>query len=308
MNSFGILKLIQLTKLFTKLISSSSQSFDIFGIREGSKFGLQNLSSFWITEKGLYTKFGPAHCYKPCERLFEPRWPPALTIFRRRPRVPTVPRFSVPTCTAPSHSPISSALAPQRSLETLPLFISPLTILGFLVRTWSRHHPLLCALRRFWHRVPSPMGCHSAPQEPPKQLTLPHRAAPWAVPKVNQAPSSSKSEATTPVPAASGHGIAMAPCRTASPDRWTPHWPLWRHPRPHFCPIGIDSPLADRRCRHEGSLVSASPPHCPKWVPHLTGHPATITGQRLRLSPSPVSPVDCQPSWVLGRPISVHGE
>jgi hypothetical protein len=46
---------------------------------------------------------------------------------------------------------------------------------------------------------------------------------PRAVPKFNQAPSSSTSKAASPVPAATGHGIASAPHRRASPDHWTPH-------------------------------------------------------------------------------------
>jgi hypothetical protein len=114
---------------------------------------------------------------------------------------------------------------------------------------------------------------------------------PRAVPKVNRAPSSSSSEAASPVPAAAGHGISSAPHRRASPDRWTPRRPLRRHPRPHFCPISTVSPPADRRCRHEGSLVSAPPPHCPKWVPHLSAPLLTGSGQRLGSSPSPVFPI-----------------
>jgi hypothetical protein len=129
---------------------------------------------------------------------------------------------------------------------------------------------------------------------------------PRAVPKVNQAPSSSTSEAASPVPAATGHGISSAPHRRASPDRWTPHQPLRRRPRPHFCPIGTVPPPADHRCRHEGSLVSAPPPRCPKWVPHLTGHLSdprphltapllTGSGHRLGSSPSQVLLRGCRP-------------
>jgi hypothetical protein len=46
LNSFGILKLSQWTMLFTKFISNSMQILDIFGIQEGSKFELQNVSNF----------------------------------------------------------------------------------------------------------------------------------------------------------------------------------------------------------------------------------------------------------------------
>jgi hypothetical protein len=128
---------------------------------------------------------------------------------------------------------------------------------------------------------------------------------PRAVPKVNRAPSSSSSEAASPVPAATGHGIFSAPHRRASPDRWTPRRPLRRHPHPHFCPIGTVSPPADRRCRHEGSLVSAPPPRCPKWVPHLTGHlfdprphltAPLLTGSGHRRRPAPwIEPLPCFP-------------
>jgi hypothetical protein len=46
LNFVGILKLSQWTKLFTKFIYSCMQMFDIFGIQEGNKFELQNLSKF----------------------------------------------------------------------------------------------------------------------------------------------------------------------------------------------------------------------------------------------------------------------
>jgi hypothetical protein len=133
---------------------------------------------------------------------------------------------------------------------------------------------------------------------------------PRAVPKVNWAPSSSTFEAASPVPAAIGHEISSAPHRRASPDRWTPHRPLRRHPRPHFCPIGTVSPPADRRCRHEGSLVSAPPPRCPKWAPtspaispthgptsprRCSPDPATAVDHRLGSTPSPVLLWGCRP-------------
>jgi hypothetical protein len=46
LNSCGIMKLSQWTKMFIKYISSSLQILDIFGIPKGSKFELQNVSIF----------------------------------------------------------------------------------------------------------------------------------------------------------------------------------------------------------------------------------------------------------------------
>jgi hypothetical protein len=51
LNSCGIHKLSHWTKLLIKYISSSMQILDIFGIQEGNKFELQNLSNFWIIGK-----------------------------------------------------------------------------------------------------------------------------------------------------------------------------------------------------------------------------------------------------------------
>jgi hypothetical protein len=86
--------------------------------------------------------------------------------------------------------------------------------------------------------------------------------------------------------AAAGHGISSAPHRRATPDRWTPRRPLRRHPRPHFCPIGTVSPLADRCCHHEGSLVSALLPAAPNEPP---------TSPAISPTHGPTSPRRCSP-------------
>jgi hypothetical protein len=46
LNSCGIIKLSQWTKLFINFVSSILQILDIFRIQEGSKFELQNVSNF----------------------------------------------------------------------------------------------------------------------------------------------------------------------------------------------------------------------------------------------------------------------
>jgi hypothetical protein len=67
------MKLSQLTKLFIMFISSSMQILNIFGTREDSQFELQNLSSFWIIRKCLYTELGPAQCYSARTAAAAPR-------------------------------------------------------------------------------------------------------------------------------------------------------------------------------------------------------------------------------------------